>query len=76
LDTMIAILERTYDLTRQLTEATHDTTRDLQKLQAVTDKIRDNVADFDDFFRPIRSYFYLGEALFRHPDLLGVSIPL
>lgn len=67
LDTMIAILERTYDLTRQLTEATHDTTGDLQKLQAVTEKIRDNVADFDDFFRPIRSYFYWEKHCFDIP---------
>jgi putative drug exporter of the RND superfamily len=58
LDGTIAILKRTYDLTKQLTDATHSTTQDVEGLQATTNQIRDNLADFDDFFRPIRNYFY------------------
>lgn len=57
LDTLIAILERTYDLTRQLTEATHDLTGDTERLSATTDELRDDLADFEDFFRPLRNYF-------------------
>jgi RND superfamily putative drug exporter len=58
LDGMIAILERTYDLTKQLTDATHRTRLDIEGLQATTNQIRDNIANFDDFFRPLRNYFY------------------
>jgi RND superfamily putative drug exporter len=67
LDTSIAIMERTYDLTRQTTEATHDTTRDFRELQGTTAKIRDELANFDDFFRPIRSYFYFDRHCFDIP---------
>ena len=27
-------------------------------MQAITDELRDHIADFEDFWRPIRSYFY------------------
>jgi RND superfamily putative drug exporter len=67
LDILIGILERTYNLTRQLTEATHDTTGDLEELQATTAQIRDELANFDDFFRPIRSYFYYDRHCFDIP---------
>jgi RND superfamily putative drug exporter len=56
---MIAILERTYDLTRQLTEATHDTTADLEKLEEITAAVRDNLARVNDYFRPIHSLTYV-----------------
>ena len=58
LDTLIAILERTYDLTSQLTEATHDLTGDTERLSATTNELRDHLADFEDFFRPLRNYFH------------------
>lgn len=58
LDTMIGILERTYDLTRQLTDATHGTVGDMRKLEDTTKEVRDHIADFDDFWRPMRNYFY------------------
>ena len=27
-------------------------------MQAITEELRDHIADFDDFWRPIRNYFY------------------
>jgi uncharacterized membrane protein YdfJ with MMPL/SSD domain len=33
-------------------------TRSRSYTAAITDQIRDHIADFDDFWRPIRSYFY------------------
>jgi putative drug exporter of the RND superfamily len=57
LDTAIAILEHTYDLTRQLTEATHSLTGTTEDLTSTTKQIRNNLADFEDFFRPLRNYF-------------------
>ncbi|OHU99041.1 RND family transporter [Mycobacterium talmoniae] len=58
LDTMIGVLEHTYDLTRQLTDATHATVGDMRKLEDTTKEVRDHIADFDDFWRPMRNYFY------------------
>jgi putative drug exporter of the RND superfamily len=54
----IGYLERTYDLLKQLAATTHATSEDTQQLNADVDEIRDHIADFDDFFRPIRNYFY------------------
>jgi RND superfamily putative drug exporter len=31
---------------------------DTEEVQQVTNDLRDNIANFDDFFRPIRAYFY------------------
>jgi RND superfamily putative drug exporter len=58
LDTSIRILENTYDLTLQLADATHSLTGDTEQLETTTEKIRDNLSDFVDFFTPIKSYFY------------------
>jgi putative drug exporter of the RND superfamily len=54
----IDYLQRTYDLQQQLAAATHRTDVDTHELTEVTDQLRDHIADFDDFWRPIRSYFY------------------
>ncbi|HZU49695.1 MAG TPA: MMPL family transporter, partial [Mycobacterium sp.] len=54
----INYLERMYGITTQLANTTHDTARLTNEMVAVTDELRDHIADFDDFWRPIRSYFY------------------
>ena len=54
----INITERVADLTHQLTDVTHDLTGQTHQIQADTSELRDHIADFDDFFRPIRNYFY------------------
>ena len=54
----IGYLERTYDLLKQLAATTHATAEDTKQLNADIDEIRDHIADFDDFFRPLRNYFY------------------
>ncbi|MGH3551125.1 MAG: RND family transporter [Mycobacterium sp.] len=63
----INYLERTYDVQRKLVEATHRTDIDTHELSAITDQLRDNIADFDDFWRPIRSYFYWEKHCFDIP---------
>jgi RND superfamily putative drug exporter len=45
------ILQTMNDLTHRMVEQTHD-------LKTTIDELRDEVADFDDWFRPIRNYFY------------------
>ncbi|WP_082958394.1 RND family transporter, partial [Mycobacterium alsense] len=52
------ITRKLYSLTQQMVATTHDmvgTTRDIQDL---TNELRVHISDFEDFFRPIRSYFY------------------
>jgi len=54
----IDTLQETYNVQRRLVEATHRTDVDTHELSQITDDLRDHIADFDDFWRPIRSYFY------------------
>ena len=67
-----ATLERTYALLQQLADTTHHTvgaTKELadathraisvtKETVDITKEIRDQIADFDDFFRPLRNYLY------------------
>ena len=55
---MINITERIEGLTRQLTDVVHDMDDDAKTMQVNTNELRDHLADFDDTWRPIRSYFY------------------
>src|SRR6201998_3531798 len=54
----INITEHISDLTHQLTGVTHETDLQTHQIQADTSELRDHIADFDDFWRPIRNYFY------------------
>ena len=63
----ISYLERTYKITTQLADTTHDTARLTREMVGVTDELRDHIADFDDFYRPIRSYFYWEKHCFDIP---------
>jgi putative drug exporter of the RND superfamily len=54
----ISLMQRMYGLMQQLTNTTHHMVGDTHDMAAITDELRDHVADFEDFWRPIRSYFY------------------
>jgi putative drug exporter of the RND superfamily len=54
----INIMQRMYGLIQQLVNTTHHLTGDTRDMQAITNELRDHIADFEDFWRPIRSYFY------------------
>ena len=54
----INIMQRMYGLIQQLTIATHDMVGETHDIQAITNELRDHIADFEDVWRPIRSYFY------------------
>jgi RND superfamily putative drug exporter len=56
--TTIATLNRIYSLMQQLNDTTHTIVGKTKELMALSDEIRDHIADFDDFWRPIRNYFY------------------
>src|SRR5246127_165903 len=56
--TMIEVMQRQYGLIQQLTAATQGIDNQTRDLLAITEELRDHIADFDDFWRPIRNYFY------------------
>ena len=42
----------------RLTDITHDTIGVTKDMSVMVAELRDHIADFDDFFRPIRNYLY------------------
>ena len=54
----IKIVQRMYGLVQQIVATTHDIVHNTHDIQVLTAELRDHIADFEDFFRPIRSYFY------------------
>ena len=55
---MIAIMQHMYGLMQQLVGITHDMVRQTHEMEDITNELRDHVSDFEDMWRPIRSYFY------------------
>jgi putative drug exporter of the RND superfamily len=54
----MATLHEQMRVTQDLSNTTHETTRLTKETVQITEALRDDIANFDDFFRPIRSYFY------------------
>ena len=54
----INLMQRMYDLIQQLNNTTHRTITATKEINAITNELRDHIADFEDFYRPIRGYFY------------------
>jgi RND superfamily putative drug exporter len=65
--TTIATMQRMYDLMTQLVATTHRMVGDTEEMQQITNDLRDRIADFDDFWRPARSYFYWERHCFDIP---------
>jgi RND superfamily putative drug exporter len=64
---MIGSLQRLYGLLGQVSDTIHRTTGDLNNVQVTLDEVRDHVADFDDFLRPIRDYVITEQHCFNIP---------
>ncbi|WP_428376010.1 RND family transporter [Mycolicibacterium sp.] len=58
IDKTINILRSQYALQQQSSAITHEQSEAFQQTVAVAQDLRDKIANFDDFFRPLRSYFY------------------
>ena len=54
----IDVLRQQYALQQQSSAVTHEQTVAFQQTVAVAQDLRDKIANFDDFFRPLRNYFY------------------
>jgi RND superfamily putative drug exporter len=63
----VAVLGKTVALTQQLSDDLHATVLTAQNLQQVTDEINDDISNLDDFFRPVKSYFYWERHCFDVP---------
>jgi putative drug exporter of the RND superfamily len=55
---MIGTIQRMQHVTGQIVDATHATVQSTKELQDDVNELRDHIADFDDFFRPLRNYLY------------------
>jgi putative drug exporter of the RND superfamily len=63
----IAVMEHMYGVMKDLTATTHSIDAKTHDLVDTTNQLRDRIADFDDFFRPLRSYFYWERHCFDIP---------
>jgi RND superfamily putative drug exporter len=68
----IDVTERQYAVTQDLSRAADDSAKTTAETSEITDKLRDHLADFDDFWRPIRSYFYWEKHCYDIPMCLSL----
>jgi RND superfamily putative drug exporter len=54
----IESMEKMLDITRQMADTTHSMVTKMHGMVGDIEDLRDHIADFEDFWRPIRSYFY------------------
>lgn len=64
---VIDTMQRMVTLIGQLADTTHNVAIQTKQLAADTNDVRDRIADFDDFFRPVRNYFYWEKHCFDIP---------
>ncbi|WP_310785221.1 RND family transporter [Mycobacterium sp. Z3061] len=68
----IDILRQQYTLQQELAATTHSEAQSFRDTVAIMNDLRDKIANFDDFFRPIRSYFYWEKHCFDIPACFAI----
>ncbi|PRC42339.1 MMPL family RND transporter, partial [Mycobacterium sp. ITM-2017-0098] len=68
----IELTKRMYAIQAKITDVTLDSVAITKEVAAVMDDMRDHVADFDDFFRPIRNYLYWEPHCYNIPICFAV----
>ncbi|MCV7408776.1 MMPL/RND family transporter [Mycobacterium florentinum] len=63
----IAVMQHMYGVMKDMTATTHEMTGDMHVLQGDIEGVRQHIADFEDTWRPIRSYFYWEKHCFDIP---------
>jgi putative drug exporter of the RND superfamily len=58
MQTTIETMERMQALTKEMADTTHGMVTQMHGMVVDIQELRDHIADFDDFFRPLRNYFY------------------
>ncbi|MGO9153897.1 MMPL/RND family transporter [Mycobacterium sp.] len=69
----INLTKRMYELQKQVTAITHHSIVVANDMASVVDELRDHAADFEDFWRPIRSYFYWEKHCYDIPICLSLK---
>jgi RND superfamily putative drug exporter len=67
MDVQMASMKRLYALQKELTALTHDSITKTDQMTAILYELRNHFADFEDFLRPIKSYFYWEKHCFDIP---------
>jgi RND superfamily putative drug exporter len=68
----IATMERTSALLQQLADTTHHAVGVTKEMVVIVNELRDNLADFDDAFRPLRNYLYWEQHCYDIPVCWGL----
>ncbi|BBX16494.1 MMPL family RND transporter [Mycolicibacterium duvalii] len=63
----IKTMEKMSNLTEEMASITHDMVTKMEGMVGNIEDLRDSIANFDDFFRPIRNYFYWEPHCFNIP---------
>ena len=72
LQTQINTTQRQYEVSLDLANAADDSARTTAVTSQITDTLRDHIADFDDTFRPVRTYFYWEKHCYDIPLCIGL----
>ena len=70
MQTTIDTMTKMSSLTEQMADVTHSMVAKMKGMTVDIAELRDNIANFDDFFRPHAQLLLLGTALLRHPGVL------
>ena len=63
----VAILRKEIDFFQKMSDELHNTVITVENLQRVTEEMNSEISNLDDFFRPIKSYFYWERHCFDIP---------
>jgi RND superfamily putative drug exporter len=63
----VAVLRQEIGFFQQMSDELHKTVLTVQDLQRVTEEMNEEISNLDDFFRPIKSYFYWDKHCFDIP---------
>ncbi|MFC3778984.1 RND family transporter [Mycolicibacterium holsaticum] len=58
LEEAVKIMRQMYGLMEEMAATMHDMTAKTHEVQEITERLRDSIAHFDDFIRPIRNYLF------------------
>lgn len=64
--------KRLEEITNQLTVGTHISRESAERLKSLSEEARDHLADYDDIFRPLRTYLYWEKHCFDIPICWGI----
>ncbi|WP_244168146.1 RND family transporter [Mycobacterium paraffinicum] len=67
METMVSTMEGMIAIMHELTGVTHNMVQQMKSMVAEMNDLRSHISDFDDFFRPVRSYFYWEKHCFDIP---------